>query len=477
MKKTKSTIKSTTKRITALLLSILLCATFAACGNDDEDLAKDDLKDKIADLAENAQEMEEAEEMPAQDESGKPFCVGYWKYDDLDVWLIMTDDLRWEAYDASGNAVFNGTVEIDGDQFILIYSDGGEPGILKAQGDKLVDEEGATLSRLDGLSFAASKDDPLTETANFPGKFEAYSINYPARFKAEARTDLANSLRFSNKSTPKGSEDYYSTITVTFQPLVDVDKYMGKGAWLAKPCMGYLINNMMNSLYGPYIKKSLGTDFQDMGSYYRITGYMWLDPSIFPDAGAGDELLGIMQMRYFGPTGYAEFGITIAPLNKAENYLAVCMNMMDTCTYKTNWSTAPKTVPKKAGKAKGKKTTKKTKSGKSVETFYWTDADGDIWYWNGYENVFQSYGSDGYIDDDGLFYENQPTSWDVGDYEEDFDINPYDSDAGYYYEEDEDVNPFDSDAGGYSDPGDYDYDDYSDSGDYSDYGDYGDDDW
>ena len=32
--------------------------------------------------------------------------------------------------------------------------------------------------------------------------------------------------------------------------------------------------------------------------------------------------------------------------------------------------------------------------------YYWYDEDGDVWYWNGYENEFISYGSDGYIDTD-----------------------------------------------------------------------------
>ena len=63
--------------------------------------------------------------------------------------------------------------------------------------------------------------------------------------------------------------------------------------------------------------------------------------------------------------------------------------------------------------------------------YYWYDEDGDIWYWNGYENVFMGYGSDGYIDSDsGEYMESNDAGWDYEDeYYDDYD--PW-SDPGDY---------------------------------------------
>lgn len=469
-------MKKILKRTTALLLALALAFTLTACGGNNE---KSDLAEKIEDAAAEAESAAEdaAEEAAGSTENadGKPTCIGYWKYDDYPIYLLVADDLQWVSYDDNGNATFRGTIEVDGDAFIMNYEDGGDSERLTVtDGDKMVDQDGSTLTRLESLSFAASADDELTQTANFPGKFEAYSIKVPERMKAVPRTDLANSLDISNKSTKKGTDDFYSTMMVTFQPLVDVDKFMGKGAWLAQPCMGYLLNNTMEAFYGKYLLKSLGTSFHDRGNFYEITGYMWLDPSIYPENPQDKTIMGVMQLRYFGPTGYALIAVTVAPETTIEDYFKLNLRILNTCTYTTNWSTAPKVVPKQAGKARGKsKPAKKMPNSKKVTgsdpgdygtAFYWTDEDGDIWYWNGYENIFQSYGSDGYIDDDGEFYENNDAGWDVDNYVEDYSDW---SDPGDYADWSE---PGDY-AEDWSDPGDY--ADYSDPGDYGDYEDYG----
>lgn len=461
----------------ALAVAAILALSLVACGKSSGDDAADGQSDGQADGS------------SLVSEDGTPFCVGYWKYDDYPIYIGITDGLSWAAYDESGNSSYHGQIKEYEDGYLMYYDGSSEPEHITVSDGKLVDQDGSTLSRVDSLNFTASMTDKLTQVAYFPGKFESFSINYPDRMQAAPRTDLANSLNFTTKSVQKDSPDYYSNIMVTFQPLVDVDKYLCKGAGLAQPCMGYLINNCMNTFYGPYIIKTIGTDFVDMGSYYKMTGYMWLDGSIFPEA-AQSQILGIVQMRYFGPTGYALIAVTIAPIDVVENYYGICLNMLDTCTYKTDWSTAPKVVPKQPGsnrgKTKQKQTTKKKVTGSDrgdyLDTFYWTDEDGDIWYWNGYENIFQSYGDDGYIDDDGEFYESNDAGWDTDD---DYYIDDYDpwSDPGDYADW--------SDPGDYadwSDPGDYadddynyDYDDYDDGGydDYDDggYDDWGDDDW
>lgn len=454
-------MKRRLKAALSLVVALIMALSLIACGDK---ASGDGATDGVA-----------AGDEAADAADGAPFCVGYWKYDEYPIYLVIADDLNWAAYDDSGNAKYRGTIVEDKDGYLMYYEGETEPEVVSVTDDgKLMDQDGSTLSRMEKFDLNASMNDKLTEVAYFPGKFEAFSINYPSRFEAKPRTDLANTLMFSQRTVQNGTPDYYSNILVTFQPLVDVDQYMGKGAALAQKCMGYLLNNAMTAFYGPYIKNIIGSDFQDMGSYYRITGYMWLDGSVYPDSGL-DQVLGVVQMRYFGPTGYAMYGITIAPVDVIENYYGICLNMLDTCTYKTDWTTAPKVVPKQAGnnrsKTKQKKATKKKVTGSDpgdyVDTFYWTDEDGDIWYWNGYENIFQSFGSDGYIDDDGEYYESNDAGWDTDDdYIDDYDpfSDPGDGDDAW------------SDPGDYSDAGDY--DDYDDS-DYSDYGDsdWGDDDW
>ena len=489
------------KKTIVLSAGLILTLLLASCGNEQKTETSDDVQvtsheteaveseDKAEEVAESegaeettaAEGAEEAagDSASAQEESEIPSCVGFWKYDDYGIWLVVKDDLSLTSYDDSGNATHEGRFEQSGEGY-LMFLDGDTEGNLYtfSEDGKLQDSDGDKLGKVEHLDFAASSDDALTESANFPGKFEAYTINYPSGMKATARTDLANTLEFTNKTVEKGSDDYYSNILVTFQPLVDVDKFMGKGAGLAKPCMGYLINNCMNTFYGDHILKSLGTDFQDMGNYYSVTGYMWLDGTVFQDA-SDKEFMGVMQMRYFGPTGYALIAVTIAPVDAVENYLKICLNMLDTCTYKTDWSTTPKTVPATAGsnRGKSKKATAKPKgnvstasdSGDYGTAFYWTDEDGDIWYWNGYENIFQSFGTDGYIDDDGEFYESNDAGWDVDNYVDDYEIYSDPGDGDDAWSDPGDTDDYEI----YSDPGDGD-DAWSDPGDSYDYGDYDD---
>ena len=62
-----------------------------------------------------------------------------------------------------------------------------------------------------------------------------------------------------------------------------------------------------------------------------------------------------------------------------------------------------------------------------------------MWYWNGYENEFISYGSDGYIDSDsGEYMENNDAGWDYSDeYYDDYDpwSDPGDGWDDYAYDD------------------------------------------
>lgn len=69
--------------------------------------------------------------------------------------------------------------------------------------------------------------------------------------------------------------------------------------------------------------------------------------------------------------------------------------------------------------------------------YYWTDDDGDLWYWNGYEDQYIGSGDDYYVDGD-QYYESNDAGWDYDDY--DYDDGYYESnDAGWDYDDSYDV--------------------------------------
>ncbi len=448
-----------------MLLSVVFLLV-TSCGSDEQaDVQSGAEETESTEAAVEESQEEEPVSDTAQDEKTetegaagevKSFA-GIWKYDESAIYIEIGEDLKWKACNLYGQTIDSGSAEVEGDSITLTFeSDGGTDSYKLTEDGKLADVQGSTLSKVEEMVFLPSKDDELTQTANFPGKFESITINYPEKMIYKARTDVANALDFGAKNG-KGTDDYYSNIVVMFQPITDYDKFLQSGSALAKHCMGFMLDNCFNQYYSKFLIKSLGTNFQDKGSYYSITGYMWLDGSIFTED-ISEPVRGVMEIRYYGPTGYVLLATTIAPQSRIENYSAIASKMMDTCSYKTDWITSPKTVPKQPGK---KKSAKQSDSGDYGTPYYWTDSDGDVWYWNGQENQFISFGDDGYVDNDGSYYESNDAGWDTDDsYYDDYDPYADWSDAGDNYSD-------------WSDPGDYgDYEDYEDYSDYGDYGDY-----
>ena len=232
-----------------------------------------------------------------------------------------------------------------------------------------------------------------------------------------------------------GTDDYYTNILISFQPYSGYDPYMEKGAATAETYMKQLLDDYMTSMYGDYFIQAISSDFEDNGSYYSITGYMWLEGSIFPEGDLDAPVRACMEVRYYGPTGYALVAVTTALDSRIQNYVDICGNILDTLSYDTGWSTAPKDRPAEPGGPGSS-----GDSGDYGTPYYWYDEDGDIWYWNGYENEFIGFGSDGYIDSDsGEYMESNDAGWDDDYYYDDYD--PW-SDPGDGYDE-------------WSDPGDY----------------------
>ena len=467
------------QRMIAMIMAF--CMAVSACGNG----APADSPEPDAPQTSTDTESEDTDKSDTAADPQKAVDFAYdgiWKYDTQPLYIDISNN-RWKLYNVFGIQDFSGDVIPDGDK-VLLKNDkplDDDSFWLKSAGDgKLEDNDGDILSPAEKLLFMPGTDDPLTNIINFPGdKFGDVTIKYPEEMAATARTDIAHALNFNHTLTGLLKDDFYSTIMIRFQPVTDYDEFLQKGAWLAKYAMSYMLNNMIETFYRDYLIESVGSSFEDKGNYYSIKGYMKFNGNIFKED-IDENMYGVMEIRYYGPTGYVLMSVSVMPENR-EGYVSyLASKIMDSCSYTTTWTTAPKTVPKTAGKRKSAAKPSKKPAGSDPgdygDDYYWTDSDGDIWYWNGRENVFVSFGSDGYIDDDGNYYESNDAGWDIADnYVDDYDIGY--SDPGDYYEEYSDPGDYYeeySDPGDYyeeySDPGDY-YDDYSDSGDYGDYGD------
>ena len=340
--------------------------------------------------------------------------TGCWKMVDAQFYFVINDSYEWVAINLYGEQVGPGYVVAEEDCITLCMEDGSElVSLWKNEYGDLNDAGGSVLTPMDYIMLLPTPEDALNQTAYFSDGFANVSIDYPIQMTANKHSAINNSVSF-NAVMEDGTDDYYSNIMMAFMPISGYDEYMQYGAASAKPYMIMMLDNFLKNMYGDKLIKSFGSDFVDNGDYYSLTGYMWLDGSVFAD-GPSQPVRGCMEVRYYGPTGYALVATTVALESRIRNYFDICNNMLTTLSYTAGWSTAPK--PRPAQPAYSGDT------GDYGTAYYWYDEDGDIWYWNGYENIFMGYGSDGYIDNDtGEYMESNDAGWDYDDeYYDDYD--------------------------------------------------------
>ena len=439
------------KKYTNLLLALVMCLSLTACG----DAPEETIGDTDMDI--------EEESNPVSDISG---FTGCWKMENAPFYFVINDSYEWTAVNLYNEQIGPGYFTAEEDTITLCMEDGSAQIVLwQTDEGNLKDKDDNLLLPTDYIMLLPTPEDALNQTTYFSDNFTNVSINYPIQMEAFAQS---NTLIF-DAVMKDGTDDLYSNILITFQPISGYDTYMEKGAGTAESYMVKMLDQFMNNMYGDYLIKSLGSDFKDNGNYYSITGYMWIDGSIFTGNNLSQPVRGCMEVRYYGPTGYALIASTVALDSRIQNYFDICNNMLTTLSYTTGWSTAPKARPEQP-----KQPAYSGDSGDYGTPYYWYDEDGDIWYWNGYENVFMGFGSDSYIDSDtGEYMESNDAGWDYEDeYYDDYDdgwgdyVDEYDDGWGDYVD---DYDPWSDPGDGddaWSDPGDY-YDDYDDGwGDY-----------
>ena len=330
------------KRYANLLLALVMCLSLTACGG-----------------AGNA-------DVP--DISG---YTGSWKVENEPLYFVINDSYEWAAINLYGEQVGPGYVVAEEGFITLCMEDGsGEISLWQTDEGNLSDAEDNLLLPTDYIMLLPTPEDELNQTAYFSDDFSDVSINYPIQMTAGPHPNVHNAVNL-NAVMEDGTDDYYTNILIAFQPISSYDPYMEQGAATAKTYMVKMLDDFMNSMYGSHLIKSFGSDFKDNGDYYSLTGYMWLDGSIFAD-GPSQPVRGCMEVRYYGPTGYALVATTVALESRIRNYFDICNNMLTTLSYSTGWSTAPKSRPAQPAYSGD--------TGDYGTPYYWYDGDGDIWY-------------------------------------------------------------------------------------------------
>lgn len=436
------------KRAVSLFLIILFLFSLSSCGSDipSED---DSVKESAQDAADTQDEKDTGNDQPSIiKKSGlreKDF-YGCWKYDSYPYYLIFFEDGSWYEADDDGIEQARGTFCIEGDSLLLKDPSGNRALSLVPSDGKLKDSDGdmLTASVLPGEKVLPSKYDPLTETISFSDA--PITLSYPSTMRGAPHSSASRTLSF-NAVYEEGTQDYWTNISVQLSSISGYDPYMTKGYDTAKHYMEHMLKALAATIYPNKVVSCEMNSFEDCGTYWKITGFAWLKNEVFSGYDGSDPILGVFDLRYIGPTGYALFTIATAISGRVDTYSALAEKIADSAQFNTGFRTAPKTRPSNSSRKSG------SDSGDYGTPYYWYDDDGDVWYWNGKENVFIGYGNNYYIDDDGQYYESNNAGWDYEDLGDYYEANDYGWGEDYYNE--------------WSDPGDtWDWDDYYEANDY-----------
>jgi hypothetical protein len=434
------------KKFLSVFLALLLCLSLAACGGEEGVAVTNDLGYELTELYISPIDA---------DTWGDNLLAGNAEGGHTTMFLIST-------YSESDTGIFDiCAVDVDGDSysfFDVALSDGASlklswPGddpeavVTPKKGDAVTYAgefvaSGDPGPESDSLSLP-TPDDPLTEEIDIPDFSPAITVRYPDTMFAKAMESSSYTLQLDALYEEELGE-VYNAIVVKMIQINDFDPYFTSGYGRAKEGMTKIAEALPELMFSGKFISALGSDFTDGGWYYEMLYYTWMDGGVFVDD-ISTPVRAVFDVRYVGPTGYVLVTVTLAEESRIQNYYDIARNIMDSIDWGGDWSTAPKTVPSSGGAGGAWSDT-----GDYGDTYYWYDSDGDVWYWNGYEDVFIGYGDSYYIDGD-QYYESNDAGWD--------DYDPWSDPGDYDYYDD------------WSDPGDYGYyDDWSDSGDYYDDG-------
>lgn len=285
-------------------------------------------------------------------------------------------------------------------------------------------------------NFLPSPDDPLTEVIAFE-KAPTVKLYYPETMYAAPLQSEAKAIMFIS-AHPELSDDPFASIMVSLDKIEGYDEYMNKGTAKAKRAMEIMYEKILDKhIQKDKVVKNEGVDFFDFGKYWEVKGYLILDGSdlVEPEGqkvAKHDYYSAVVNLRYYGPTGYALTTVTYSLDKDISNYYHIAQLITDSATLDYKWTTESTVKPKKqpakqTKKSSGKKKTqksskrtyytvrkqstkKKTKK-KSKAPYNWVDSDGDLWHWNGKTNEFLAFAGSYSMDGNGNITPKLDFSW------------------------------------------------------------------
>ena len=216
------------KKYTNLLLALVMCLSLTACG----DAPGETISDTDMDI--------EEESKPVSDISG---FTGCWKMENAPFYFVINDSYEWIAVNLYNEQIGPGYFTAEEDYITLCMEDGSAQIVLwQTDEGNLKDKDNNLLLPTDYIMLLPTPEDALNQTTYFSGNFTNVSINYPIQMEAFAQS---NTLGF-DAVMKDGTDDLYSNILITFQPISGYDTYMEKGAGTAESYMIKMLDQFMN---------------------------------------------------------------------------------------------------------------------------------------------------------------------------------------------------------------------------------------
>ncbi|MEA4895562.1 MAG: hypothetical protein VB064_09910 [Oscillospiraceae bacterium] len=410
MKKEHSALKLSTtilRKQTALIIIIaLMLVIFAGCGSSG--LSIDVINSLGYDLSELYISATSAAEWGESVTGGTAFPSG------ANAKVGIDDEtgtqLDFYAVDTDGDYYYFYNVEISKNATVELLSS--DDGVLAVVTPKRGDvatfagefEYGETLVN------APTPDDALDASVAMPG-YESLMIYHPSTMEV-----ILSNERFLQIDAIN-DPDNHNVIMLDLIQLGGTYEQKLNSADTAQGALIEITQKIIDTQFPNELISSIGTHFVDGGSYYSAINYVWLSGAVFAEA-ADVPVRGVVETRYYGPTGYVLCMITMADEGVIQNYFSIASNMFNAISFGGGW---------------------KTPSASSGTPYEWSDP-GDYYYdydpWSdpgdyGYYDDYYDYYYDDYYD---YYYDDYDPWSDPGDYGDYYDQDYY-YDDNYYYDD------------------------------------------